>query len=147
MIAGLREYLVQHLTYLRSNSSNKIRIEESLAASNVYEFDHHAVVPVHGYDDVDHYYRDSSAVHLSHAITTRTLAISAEDDPVCAHEGCPTKDSELGPGLVVAKTRTGGHVAFIEGLWGLTTKSWMDSVAVDWINTCISLSSDVQKLS
>jgi predicted alpha/beta-fold hydrolase len=126
------------LSYLRSTPTNKIRIEESLAAKNVFEFDHHAVVPVHGYDDVDHYYRDSSAVHVSHTISTRTLAISAEDDPVCAHEGCPTEEQQLGPGLVVAKTRTGGHVGFIEGLWGYTD-SWMDSVAVDWIGACLLL--------
>lgn len=126
-----------HLKYLQSNTKNKIRIDESLKAKSVREFDHHAVVPVHGYDDVDHYYRDSSALHTSHSICIPTLAISAEDDPVCDHEGCPTKDEELGTGLVVAKTRTGGHVAFIEGLWLGTTRSWMDSVAIDWIDTCL----------
>jgi predicted alpha/beta-fold hydrolase len=53
---------------------------------------------------------------------------------VCSVEGCPWDDMTLfGPGLVVARTRVGGHVAFstYELLLGKTT-SWMDLVALDW---------------
>lgn len=131
---GLREYLLDHISYLRSHPSNLIKIDETVKATNVREFDHYAVVPAHGYRDVDHYYFDASAINHSKGITTPTLALSADDDPVCAVEGCPWDDMELfGPGLVVARTRTGGHVAFstYELLCGKTT-SWMDLVAVDW---------------
>ncbi len=112
------------------------------------EFDQHAVVPVHGFDSVDHYYTESSAIHRSHNITTLTLAISAEDDPVCSVDGCPTLDNsnknssmhdghaEIGEGLVVVRTVVGGHLGFGCGfLPGVV--SWMDQAAVDCLDSCL----------
>jgi predicted alpha/beta-fold hydrolase len=131
---GLREYLMDHIHYLSTHPSNLVKIKETLQAKNVREFDHSAVVPVHGYRDVDHYYYDASAINHSRGITTPTLALSSDDDPVCSALGCPWDDlSIFGTGLVVARTRVGGHVAFSTfGLLFGETTSWMDIVALDW---------------
>eukprot|EP00602_Paraphysomonas_sp_CaronLab_P011216 CAMPEP_0185041702 /NCGR_PEP_ID=MMETSP1103-20130426/41364_1 /TAXON_ID=36769 /ORGANISM="Paraphysomonas bandaiensis, Strain Caron Lab Isolate" /LENGTH=310 /DNA_ID=CAMNT_0027581559 /DNA_START=155 /DNA_END=1087 /DNA_ORIENTATION=- len=133
LVEGLRGYLLDHMDYLKNHENNRVRIAETLRAKDVREFDHHAVVPVHGYRDVDHYYQDSSAVHHAHNITTPTLALSAEDDPVCAVEGRPMDISTYGDGLVVVTTRTGGHVAFTRGIHFFSTRSWMDDVAIEWL--------------
>jgi predicted alpha/beta-fold hydrolase len=109
----------------------KIDMQAVAKAKNIREFDAAAVVPVAGYRDVDHYYTESSACRVSHNIMTPTLALSSADDPVCSIKGCPTTDEKLGPGLVVVQTRNGGHVSFIDGIVP-STKSWMDSVAVEW---------------
>lgn len=110
-------------------------LDAVLNSKNVSEFDHHCVVPVHGYNDVAHYYTDSSACHRACTIKTPTLAISADDDPVCSAEGCPTLTDEFGSGLIVARTVVGGHVAFGTGfLPGV--KSWMDDVVCDWLDAC-----------
>ena len=113
-----------------------MNIEEALGCKTVGEFDHHAVVPVKGYDDVNHYYRESSAIHISHAVVVPTLAVSSDDDPICNAESCPADAARLGEGLVVARTRVGGHVAFADGLF-LGTSSWQDKVAVDWCKACL----------
>jgi abhydrolase domain-containing protein 1/3 len=134
LVEGLREYLLDHLSFLRSHPLNNIKIDQTLTAVNVREFDQYAVVPAQGYRDVDHYYFDASAINHSKGITTPTLALSSDDDPVCSVEGCPWDDkTQFGPGLVVARTRVGGHVGFstYELLLGKST-SWMDLVAVDW---------------
>jgi len=101
------------------------------SAKNIREFDHAAVVPVMGFRDVEHYYTESSACRVSMRITTPTVALSAEDDPVCSVEGCPVTQDALGPGLVVVQTRKGGHVSFMEGVTP-TSRGWMDTVAVEW---------------
>lgn len=104
-------------------------------SKNVAEFDLHCVVPVHGFDDVDHYYTESSACRRAHNIKIPTLAISAEDDPVCSAEGCPSLVQEFGSGLVVVRTAVGGHVGFGTGfLPGV--HSWMDDAACDWFDAC-----------
>ena len=114
-----------------------------MSSKDVKEFDSHAVVPQLGYRDVDHYWTDASAVHLSHEITIPTLALSAMDDPMCSAKGCPREQSLLGEGLVVAVTRRGGHLGFSEGLWP-PGESWMDRVALDWFDSC-RLMKDVSK--
>lgn len=83
------------------------------------------------YNSVEEYYEDCSAVLRAHLITTPTLSISSKDDPICPHEDCPITPDAIGPGLIVVKTKLGGHLAFPENLLPLT-KAWTDKIAVEW---------------
>jgi predicted alpha/beta-fold hydrolase len=140
LVQGLKKYLRMHREYLEGHADCRINIPGALSCASVREFDLHAVVPVHGYDDVDHYYRESSACRRAHNIRVPTLAVSADDDPVCNVAGCPAEaqGGSFGPGLVVARTSVGGHVAFADGLL-VTTSSWQDKVSVDWCNACLKV--------
>lgn len=141
-----------------------VDMEAVLQSKTVREFDTHAVVPVHGYKDVHEYYRDASPIAFSHDIHVPTLTLSADDDGICAALACPgepdqgrrpqnchnddgseggrnpaqdmSKPPPFGPGLVVARTTSGGHVAFAEGFGGV---SWADRVALEWIEACRTL--------
>ncbi len=130
---GLKQYVSSNLSYLAENPG-KMDLEKILQSKTVREFDHYAVVPVHGYRDVDHYYNDSSAINTAHTITIPTLVLSAADDPVCTIKGSPTDANSIGEGVVIAVTRTGGHVVFANGLF-LTTRSWMDESALEWFQS------------
>ncbi|CAK9026943.1 Embryogenesis-associated protein EMB8 [Durusdinium trenchii] len=70
------------------------------------------------------------------AIHTPTLALSADDDPVCSVEGADimTEKNHFGPGLLIARTNRGGHVSWAEGATGHA--SWMDRIIMEWITTC-----------
>ena len=142
LVDGLKRYLRTHRTYLETHPDCRMNVPGALNCASVREFDHHAVVPVHGFDNVDHYYLESSACRHAHNIHVPTLAVSADDDPLCNAEGCPAAEvvGSFGPGLVVARTRVGGHVAFADGLF-VTTSSWQDKVAVDWCNACMQTES------
>ena len=102
-----------------------------MSARNVREFDMHAIVQQFGYNDVDHYYSDSSAKHVVGRIQVPTLSLTAQDDPVCSAEGVP-QAQDMGPGLVSVQTTHGGHVAFGQGWFG--EESWQDDVIVEWLN-------------
>ena len=136
---GLIKYVQANLSHLSVRSSN-IDIATVLNSKTVREFDHNAIVPAHGFRDVDHYYLESSACFVANNIFTPTLALSADDDPVCSAEGCPKHMDDIGPGLVVARVRVGGHVGFPNSAI-IGTSSWMDDVAVEW---CRLLSTYVQ---
>ena len=112
------------------------RLTRIMSAKDTKEFDSHAVVPAHGYRDADHYWTDSSAVHNAKGITIPTLAISADDDPICSSKGCPITPDKIGEGLVVARTKSGGHLAFAEGFWPPCV-SWMDRATLDWLDCCL----------
>ena len=132
----MKKYIQIHCEYLRNHKDNKINIDGALSCNNVREFDQHAVVPVFGYKDVEHYYHESSAYKRAHNIHIPTLAVSSEDDPVCNSDGCPNDITKFGDGLVVVRTEVGGHVAFADGFF-LGTSSWQDTVAIDWFQSCL----------
>ena len=66
-----------------------------------------------------------------------TLALSARDDPVCCVDGAPGTADEVGPGLAVAVTRTGGHLGFSQGVLGLSAFGWMEAVTLQWFTACL----------
>ena len=131
LVKGLVEWAARNKERLTHPSVDWSKV---LKAETVREFDTHAVVPVYGYRDVDHYYETASAIRVAHAIVTPTLALCAADDPVCSALGVPQHDHEFGHGLAVTVTQRGGHVGFSTGVWG--TESWMDRVVVDWLVSC-----------
>eukprot|EP00049_Salpingoeca_infusionum_P027300 m.31547 g.31547 ORF g.31547 m.31547 type:complete len:411 (-) comp9430_c0_seq1:290-1522(-) len=133
--ADAKKFAASNMAELEQNS--KFDPEAVLGARTLIEFDATAVVPVFGFRDVREYHTQSSACRLANNIFVPTLAISALDDPICSALGCPSDQdpaqADMGPGLVVAKTRTGGHVAFSEGLLP-TTKTWMERIIVGWFD-------------
>jgi predicted alpha/beta-fold hydrolase len=134
LVGDLKKWARVHMEQLAANPL--LDMEKIMASKNVRDFDTHTIVPMFGYRDVDHYYEDSSAIHLSNHIHCPTLSITADDDPVCDARGCPTMGKgKLGPGLVVARTTSGGHVGWPEGLFPLSA-SWSDRVCVDWLQAC-----------
>lgn len=134
ILVGLKAYVRNHLETFQSGECH-MDLEAVMNSRSVSEFDQHAIVPVHGFTDVAHYYTESSAYRRAHNIVTPTLAISADDDPVCSAEGCPSLIDQFGTGLVVVRAHVGGHVGFGCGfLPGV--RSWMDSAVCDWFDAC-----------
>eukprot|EP01039_Chlorochromonas_danica_P002806 gene2806-3060_t len=77
------------------------------------------------YHDVLDYYESTSPSGMVGDVDTPTLVISAIDDPLCIHEYCP-RPRFFSPHLVVAKTFSGGHLAFPDGNY--LYKGWTDQV-------------------
>lgn len=116
LVRGLQMYVLRNLKHIRrlqsisSNSALNFDVEGLLGARDVKEFDYYAIVKMkhlHGFASVEEYYSASSAISISQNISTPTLALSADNDPVCSAQGCPDKLEQLGPGLVVARTKRG----------------------------------------
>eukprot|EP00516_Mucochytrium_quahogii_P006307 CAMPEP_0203763190 /NCGR_PEP_ID=MMETSP0098-20131031/15835_1 /ASSEMBLY_ACC=CAM_ASM_000208 /TAXON_ID=96639 /ORGANISM=" , Strain NY0313808BC1" /LENGTH=393 /DNA_ID=CAMNT_0050657799 /DNA_START=633 /DNA_END=1814 /DNA_ORIENTATION=+ len=131
---GLIKYAMDNEEALKQHG--ELDFEKLKNIKTVREFDTHAVVPVHGYSSVDHYYNDSSAIQVAQDIYVPTLALSAADDPICCVDGSLRieQDQLHGPGLAIATTSRGGHVAWPEGLSG--HESYMDRVIVEWLDAC-----------
>jgi abhydrolase domain-containing protein 1/3 len=112
--------------------------DQLMAAKDVRAFDTVAVVAHYGYRDVDEYYSDASAKHVAGKVFVPTLALTADDDPVCSAKGVPGPD-DMGPGLVSLATETGGHVAFAQGFLGWD--SWQDQVVCDFLQSARDVAS------
>eukprot|EP00536_Pseudo-nitzschia_multiseries_P009244 jgi/Psemu1/200246/e_gw1.253.58.1 len=124
--------------------ANYLRV---LRASHITEIDEYAVVPFNGFDDLDHYYREMSALgDIPHdpstglppadanernlgkiqSVSIPFLVVHALDDPLVTwrasvhNEGFmhPANLSRSGSGhLMILLTKAGGHVGWPLGTW------------------------------
>jgi predicted alpha/beta-fold hydrolase len=83
-------------------------------ARTIQDIDRLFTAPAFGFrDEYDYYARSSTARKLSR-VHTRTLLISAEDDPLAPASMLPP-DAETNPLLSIVRPEAGGHVGFVEG--------------------------------
>lgn len=88
-------------------------------------FDDQVTAPLHGFDGVDDYYRRSSSRQFLARIHTPTVILHARDDPFMTADAIPDA-GELGPGVTLELSRSGGHVGFVSGNWPWKPCYWLD---------------------
>jgi predicted alpha/beta-fold hydrolase len=91
----------------------EVNTERALAARTFREFDDAATAPLHQFDGADDYYRRSSSRSFIAEIAIPTFLIHAADDPFQPAEHVPVDAARDNPNVVVALTRSGGHVGFV----------------------------------
>lgn len=79
-----------------------------------WEFDHELMAPLHGFSDVNDYYRRASSFPYLREIRIPTLVIQSSDDPFMGPEVLPTA-ADLSPSVHFELAVSGGHVGFIAG--------------------------------
>ncbi|UCG89465.1 MAG: hydrolase [Gemmatimonadota bacterium] len=92
-----------------------IDLAGTAAARTFREFDDAVIVPIHGFEDAEDYYRRSSSAQFLESITTATLLIHSLDDPFLPAASVPTGITEENPHVQAEFTRRGGHVGFVSG--------------------------------
>eukprot|EP00537_Pseudo-nitzschia_pungens_P008289 CAMPEP_0172364926 /NCGR_PEP_ID=MMETSP1060-20121228/7948_1 /TAXON_ID=37318 /ORGANISM="Pseudo-nitzschia pungens, Strain cf. cingulata" /LENGTH=678 /DNA_ID=CAMNT_0013088057 /DNA_START=36 /DNA_END=2072 /DNA_ORIENTATION=+ len=143
----------------RLSPSDYLRV---LRASHITEIDRYAVVPFNGFDDLDHYYREMSALGdiphdpftgkpndtnekqlgKIHTVSIPFLVVHALDDPLVTwratvhNEGfmSPQNLSRSGSGhLMLLLTKAGGHVGWPLGMWPTRHKwKWMSDIVMSF---------------
>lgn len=79
-----------------------------------WTFDENVTAPLHGFNNVHDYYRESSSRAYLAKIQTPTLIIHSLDDPFMTREAVPT-EGELSKDVILELSKKGGHVGFISG--------------------------------
>jgi uncharacterized protein len=90
-----------------------IDIQSVSQASTMREYDNTYTAPVHGFRDVDDYWRSCSALRFLGGIAVRTLILHARDDPFLpAHM---LGEVRAAPAVTFELSASGGHVGFVGG--------------------------------
>jgi predicted alpha/beta-fold hydrolase len=100
-------------------------------ARTLREFDHHVTAPTFGFASAEDYYARASSGPDVHRITTPTLLITSEDDPLApaAHLAEHANGNDA---LTILRTERGGHVGFVEG--SITApRYWAEEQAVRFV--------------
>ncbi len=94
-----------------------VSMEALDTARTMVEFDNSFTAPIHGFRDAEDYYSRSSSLGWIDRIRTKTLLLSAIDDPFLPPDVLADVQSvaERNPALELEFTAHGGHVGFIGG--------------------------------
>jgi len=101
------------------------------AARDLYEFDNVFTAPLHGFKDVDDYWRRASAKPHLASIRIPALAVNAQNDPFVPASSLP-HEGDVGTHVTLWQPRHGGHVGFAGGSWPGHVRPMPDAVG-QWL--------------
>ena len=99
-------------------------------SKSLWEFDDVFTIKVHGYKSVFDYYDDCSCSKTINDIQIPVLALNAIDDPFI-NPSAVTHDNE---NIILAKTKYGGHLGFLEGTIFPYRTNWTINVIEQYFN-------------
>lgn len=115
------------------HSKNPHPAYEDLTLWNCFwTFDDHVTAPLHGFNNVHDYYRESSSRAYIKNIKTPTLIIHALDDPFMTKEVIPDPD-QIPEQVTLELSTKGGHVGFISGTIPFKPIFWLDERVPDFL--------------
>ena len=102
------------------------------ALKGFWDFDDRITAPLHGFEGVDHYYRESSCRQYLSGIERPTRIIHALDDPFMFARSVPNSD-ELSECVELLLAERGGHVGFVSGGYPWRPEYWYEQQIVDFL--------------
>ncbi|KAI0768230.1 AB-hydrolase YheT, partial [Trametes elegans] len=78
------------------------------------EWDELVTAPLFGFRHARDYYAKISSARFVRAVRVPCLAINSVDDPITGADGLPVREAAESPWLVLALTKTGGHLGWYE---------------------------------
>ncbi|RTE86440.1 MULTISPECIES: hydrolase [Gammaproteobacteria] len=104
-----------------------------LTCKDFPQFDDCVTAPLHGFQGANEYYEKCSGKQYLRNITTPTLVIHAQDDPLMSQEVIPSSE-DLSPQVHYEMHRHGGHVGFITQHEG-AAKPWLPGRIMRWFGS------------
>jgi len=101
------------------------------------DFDRHVTLPMHGWSDLEEYYRVNNArVWMDH-ITCPLLCLNAMDDPLISYKAIDFSMPKVNPNIIMVTTTVGGHLAWCEGVLWPRRDSWADRVGIEFFEVLL----------
>ncbi|WIA39100.1 hypothetical protein OEZ86_005239 [Tetradesmus obliquus] len=129
----LREYVKEHAASFQSLGV-PIDTAAMLSSWTVGSFDDAVTLRLLGYPAPHIYYRHACSTNYIPHIRTPTLIMLSRDDPFLGM--LPKEQVTANPFTLLAATRRGGHLAFLQGWWPLGA-SYCDEVIDDWLGSAL----------
>ncbi|KAI9991469.1 hypothetical protein PInf_019152 [Phytophthora infestans] len=128
MTFTLKSFLLRH----KNELSEVVDVAQALKATSICEFDQHVYMKMHGYEDLEAYWKINNPMRDVDNLKVPFLCINALDDPVCTKENIPYHEFSRKPNAMLITTPEGSHCAFYEGTFQL--KSWCHGAAMTYLD-------------
>lgn len=132
----------------RFESVPGVSVKGALAARSIAEWHEAVTCPLRGIRSSAEFCQSVSFSHLLPRTAIPMLMINSENDPICPADAVPADSGA--ENVIVARTRGGGHTAFLEGLWpfgqrGALEAAWDTRVALQFSAAALALSRGQQQ--
>jgi predicted alpha/beta-fold hydrolase len=124
VLGGLLERARAFATHHPSRAH--FRPEDLAGIKRFRAYDDAVIVPMHGFDSVDHYYREVSSGPYLDRITLPSLVVHSKDDPMVPYPSVEPWLGRASPHVAFEITDHGGHIGWIGGV---DEASWISSWA------------------
>lgn len=111
LLKQLKEMFARKMSQL---SNPPAEVKKAAECQCFWTFDAEVTAPLHGFNNVHTYYRESSSRQFLKCITVPTLIIHSLDDPFMTPDVVPT-ENELSAAVTLELSKKGGHVGFVAG--------------------------------
>jgi uncharacterized protein len=130
LIKELKGYVVdKQRTLMRegrhAEAEKILRIGSLASIQSFWQYDDKVVAALHGFENVRHYYDESSSRRYLRDIKVPTLLIQAKDDPFMTKAVLPLA-AELSASVILELTQGGGHVGFVTGSNPFKPLFWLE---------------------
>ena len=129
----LKSNVRKHQTML----SSAVDINRVLGTKTPAEFEEALQCKMHDFKNMEEYCKVNNAIYYLPKVSTPTLLIHSEDDPVFKASVIPFDVINASPYLTLALTKAGGHLGFLEGF---AAKPWADKLAVEYLRAVLDFS-------
>jgi uncharacterized protein len=82
----------------------------------IYDFDRDVIVPMHGFESVEAYWRSASPGPLLSRVNTPSLLLQAKDDPMVPWQTYEPWLAAASPSVVARASAHGGHLGWVAGM-------------------------------
>jgi len=97
------------------------------------QFDDRYTAPIHGFEDADDYWQQSSCISYLENIRIPSLLVNAKNDPFLPGSCFPYEQAQNNPNLLLEVPESGGHVGFIK--LNRHQEYWMERRVVRFISS------------
>lgn len=101
---------------VRHPSRAHYRVEDLEGLKRFRDYDDRIIVPMHGFDSVDHYHRDASSGPYLPKIEVPALVVHAKDDPMVPFHGVEPWTAGASKYVSFEFTDHGGHIGWVGGV-------------------------------
>lgn len=101
---------------LRHPARAHYRVEDLARLKRFRDYDDQIIVPMHGFDSVEHYYRSASSGPYLPKIALPALVVHAKDDPMVPFEGIEPWIAGASKHVSFEFSDHGGHIGWVGGV-------------------------------
>ena len=94
-----------------------INYEHVLEARTIHQFEDRFQIKMWGFETVNDYYTECSAIGKLGLIKVPVIALTAADDMFVPISSVPFEEIESSDHIALVVTSRGGHIGFMDGLW------------------------------
>ena len=133
MLRTMKSNVRKHQTML----SAAVDINQVLSTKTPVEFEEALYCKMHGFKNMDEYFKVNNPIYHLPKVSTPTLLINSEDEPAFKASLIPYDVINASPHLTLVLTKRGGHLGFLEGA---TAKPWADKLAIKYLRAVLDFS-------